>query len=125
MSHLSHRQAAGVKWVNDSLKKHLVEQRENILAGDAPTEVLPALVGGVISEDALWACTTCGYCESACPIELEHSQVLPDAAATRDDGSAFPHELKAVFAAYEAQSNPWGFDAATRGDSARDSKSRS
>ena len=32
---------------------------------------------------------------------------------------AFPHELKAVFEAYEVQSNPWGFAADTRGDWAR------
>ena len=31
-----------------------------------------SLLGGVIGEDTLWACTTCGYCEAACPIELEH-----------------------------------------------------
>ena len=28
---------------------------------------------------------------------------------------AFPHELKPIFAAYEVQSNPWGFAADTRG----------
>ena len=32
----------------------------------------------------------------------------------------FPHELNRVFAAYESQSNPWGLDAGTRGDWARD-----
>jgi Fe-S oxidoreductase len=32
---------------------------------------------------------------------------------------AFPHEFKAVFDAYEAQSNPWGLPADTRGDWAR------
>jgi Fe-S oxidoreductase len=31
----------------------------------------------------------------------------------------FPHELKAVFNAYEVQSNPWGLPADTRGDWAR------
>jgi len=33
---------------------------------------------------------------------------------------AFPHELKPVFEAYEAQSNPWGFPSDTRGDWAKD-----
>ena len=79
--------------------------------------MLPALVGPVISEDALWACTTCGYCEAACPIELEHLGKFFKMRQQRVmmEG-AFPHELKAVFAAYEAQSNPWGFEAATRGE---------
>jgi Fe-S oxidoreductase len=108
------------KWVHDSLKHHLLAQREAILRPPAGDEVLPALVGEVISDDTLWACTTCGYCEAACPIELEH---LPRFYRMRQhrvmmDGE-FPHELKAVFNAYEVQSNPWGLPADTRGDWAR------
>ena len=113
------------KWVHDSLKHHLLAQRAAIVHPPAGDEVLPPLVGDVISEDALWACTTCGYCESACPIELEH---LPRFYRMRQhrvmmDGE-FPHELKAVFGAYEVQSNPGGLPADTRGDWARDLRVR-
>jgi Fe-S oxidoreductase len=105
-----------MKTVNDSLKHHLVEQRALILAGD-PNNELPALVGPVISEDTLWACTSCGYCEAACPIELEH---LPRFFRMRQHqvmiAGEFPHELKKVFEAYESQSNPWGLQAAQRAD---------
>jgi Fe-S oxidoreductase len=73
-----------------------------------------------VSEDALWACTTCGYCEAACPIELEH---LPRFYRLRQHQvlmeGAFPRELKAVFDAYEVQSNPWGLPAEGRADWAR------
>jgi Fe-S oxidoreductase len=105
-----------MKWVNDGLKHHLLEQRA-LLAGGAVDQPLPPLVGAVVSEETLWACTTCGYCEAACPIELEH---LPRFFRMRQhrvlmDGE-FPHELKQVFEAYESQSNPWGFSAETRGD---------
>lgn len=104
-----------MKMVNDSLKHHLVEQRE-ALVGDTKAE-LPALVGPVISEDTLWACTSCGYCEAACPIELEH---LDRFFRMRQHqvmiAGEFPHELKKVFEAYESQGNPWGLDAAQRGD---------
>ncbi|HEY1460692.1 MAG TPA: (Fe-S)-binding protein [Casimicrobiaceae bacterium] len=108
-----------LKWVHDSVKHHLMENRQTIVAGPLPVgtdDPLPPLAGDVISADALWACTTCGYCESACPIELEHlgkfyrmrqHQVMME--------GAFPHELKAVFDAYEVQSNPWGLAADTRG----------
>ena len=79
-----------LKWVNDSLKHHLLEQRDALVAG-VPDEALPPLVPGVIGEETLWACTTCGYCEAACPIELEHlPQVLPPAPAPRDDGRRVP-----------------------------------
>jgi len=104
-----------LKWVNDSLKHHLLDSRAAIVAGEAAA--LPALVPGVIGEETLWACTTCGYCEAACPIELEH---LPKFFRLRQQRvmmeGEFPHELKRVFDAYEAQGNPWGMPADTRGD---------
>jgi Fe-S oxidoreductase len=105
-----------LKWVNDSLKRHLSDHREVLVAG-AADGALPPLVPDVIREETLWACTTCGYCEAACPIELEH---LPKFYRMRQhrvmmDGE-FPHELRAVFDAYEVQSNPWGLPADTRGD---------
>ncbi len=107
-----------LKWVFDHLKEHLVKEREAIVARNA--DALPPLVPAVIGNDTLWACTTCGYCESACPIELEH---LPRFYRLRQHQvlmeGAFPHELKAVFDAYETQSNPWGMPADTRGDWAR------
>jgi Fe-S oxidoreductase len=104
-----------LKWVFDSLKQHLVAQRDAIVAGD--DTALPPLVGEVIAPETLWACTTCGYCEAACPIELEH---LPRFYRMRQHQvlmeGAFPHELKSVFNAYDAQSNPWGLPAETRGN---------
>jgi Fe-S oxidoreductase len=107
-----------LKWVFDRLKGHLLEERSAIVAHRE--DALPALVPKVIGEDTLWACTTCGYCESACPIELEH---LPRFYRLRQHQvmmeGAFPHELKAVFDAYEAQSNPWGMAAESRGEWAR------
>ena len=108
-----------MKWVHDSVKHHLLEQRAAILAHDEAA--LPPLVGPVISADTLWACTTCGYCERACPIELEllgkifrlrQHQVLME--------GAFPPELKTVFDNYESAGNPWGLPADTRGDWARE-----
>jgi Fe-S oxidoreductase len=104
-----------LKWVYDGLKQHLVAQRDAIVAGD--DAALPPLVGDVIAPETLWACTTCGYCEAACPIELEH---LPRFYRMRQHQvlmeGVFPHELKAVFNAYDVQSNPWGLPADTRGN---------
>jgi len=104
-----------LKWVFDELKGHLVAQRSAIVGHDE--DALPPLVPAVIGEDTLWACTTCGYCEAACPIELEH---LPRFFRLRQHQvmmeGAFPRELKAVFDGYEVQSNPWGMPSETRGD---------
>jgi Fe-S oxidoreductase len=107
-----------LKGVYDDLKQHLLAQRDAIVAGD--DAALPALVGAVIAPETLWACTTCGYCEAACPIELEH---LPRFYRMRQHQvlieGAFPHELKAVFDAYDVQSNPWGLPADSRGNWAK------
>ncbi|HEY2190545.1 MAG TPA: (Fe-S)-binding protein, partial [Caldimonas sp.] len=65
--------------------------------------------------ETLWACTTCGYCEAACPIELEH---LDKFFRMRQHqvmiAGEFPHELKHLFEAYEAEGNPWGLPASAR-----------
>jgi len=107
-----------LKWVHDSVKHHLLEQREAIVTGR--TADLPPLVGSVIKEDTLWACTTCGYCEHACPIELEHlgkffrmrqHQVMME--------GTFPAELKTLFDNYESAGNPWGLPSDTRADWAK------
>ncbi|MEO8312264.1 MAG: (Fe-S)-binding protein, partial [Caldimonas sp.] len=103
-----------LKGVNDRLKHHLLEHRGEVVAGD-PEGTLPALVGPVIGADTLWACTTCGYCEAACPIELEH---LDKFFRMRQHqvmiAGEFPHELKHLFEAYEAEGNPWGLPASQR-----------
>jgi Fe-S oxidoreductase len=107
-----------LKWVHDGIKKHLLKEAVPLRTGR--TAALPPLVGNVIAEDSLWACTTCGYCEHACPIELEHlgkffglrqHQVLME--------GVFPHELKSVFDNYESAGNPWGLPATSRADWAR------
>ena len=56
-----------LKMVNDALKHHLVAERAAIVdKTKPPLRELPPLVGPVIADETLWACTTCGYCEAAC-----------------------------------------------------------
>jgi Fe-S oxidoreductase/nitrate reductase gamma subunit len=80
------------------------------------------LVGGWISEDAIWACTTCGFCTSACPvfiipavdkiIEMRRHLVL--------EKTEFPREMQTAFRGMETNGNPWGISAASRADWAKD-----
>jgi len=108
-----------LKWMNDDLKHHLMDVRPAIMKGE--TEELPNLVGTVIKEDTLWACTTCGYCEAACPIELEHlSKLYKMRQYQVMMETEFPEELQDAFSNYESQSNPWGINSATRADWAKD-----
>lgn len=42
-------------------------------SGDTTVPANPgkALIGGVITEDAIWACTTCRACQEVCPVSIE------------------------------------------------------
>jgi len=64
------------KKLMQNLKAHLVAQGPALLQnkGDGQQNAgngSPALIGDVVTEDELWACTTCGACEEACPVYLE------------------------------------------------------
>jgi Fe-S oxidoreductase/nitrate reductase gamma subunit len=89
--------------------------------GDAAAERKP-LIGGWISEDTIWACTTCGFCTWACPVfiipavdkitEMRRQLVL--------ERAEFPKEMQTAFRGMETNGNPWGISASSRGDWAKD-----
>jgi possible Fe-S dehydrogenase len=67
------------------------------------------LVGEVIGEAALWACTTCGACVDQCPVDIEHIDRVIDLRRNQVlMESAFPKELGQMFRKLESKGNPWG-----------------
>ena len=100
------------KGVNQTLK-HFLWDNEKLLAkdkdekGEAPA--LPNLVPGILSAETIWACTSCGWCEEACPVFIENVPRLIDMRRYQVQVEAsFPPELKRVFEGMERQGNPWG-----------------
>jgi Fe-S oxidoreductase/nitrate reductase gamma subunit len=81
-----------------------------------PTAPPPELIGGVIREDDLWACTTCRSCERQCPVFAEHVDKFIDLRrySVLTTGS-FPAEAQLVFRNLENNGNPWGMGRETRG----------
>ena len=79
-----------------------------------------ALLGDVIEDNVLWACTTCGACESACPVMIQYVDKVIDLrrglVLTED---RYPKELESAFKSLETQSNPWGFPKNSRADWAK------
>ncbi|HUV43805.1 MAG TPA: (Fe-S)-binding protein, partial [Dehalococcoidales bacterium] len=64
---------------------------------------------GTISEDAIWACTTCGACMEVCPVYIEHVPKIIDMRRELVQVQAkFPEELLNLFENTEQRSNPWG-----------------
>ena len=67
------------------------------------------LVGDVITETELWACTTCRNCEEACPVMNEHVEKIIDMRRylVLTEGE-MPAEAARTFQNIERQGNPWG-----------------
>ena len=89
--------------------------------GAAAEEAVPIgenIVGErLILDEVLWACTTCRACEEACPVLIEYVDKIVDMRRHLvQEESRFPAELTRTFKSMETQGNPWGIDAATRGD---------
>jgi Fe-S oxidoreductase len=58
-----------------NLKEHLLEAGPGLLAGkaEAPSESRgKTMIGDVVTEEEIWACTTCGACQEVCPVDIEH-----------------------------------------------------
>ncbi|MBP1961720.1 (Fe-S)-binding protein [Paenibacillus aceris] len=72
-----------------------------------PLEV--ELIGGVITEEELWACTTCRNCEDQCPVGNEHVDKIVDLRRhlVLTQGS-MPHDGQRALQNIERQGNPWG-----------------
>ena len=77
----------------------------------AATVELPNLIGDVITEEELWACTTCRNCEDQCPVGNEHVDKIIDLRRylVMTEGNV-PSEATRYFQNIERQSNPWGIN---------------
>jgi Fe-S oxidoreductase len=66
------------------------------------------MVGGIISTDALWACTSCRACMEICPVSIEHVPTIIDMRRHLVmEESDFPQEVTPVFNNIERNANPW------------------
>jgi Fe-S oxidoreductase len=106
------------KEVNRALKHHLLERAPALArlaraatpeAREAAAADLPPLAGNVLPEETFWACTTCGWCETACPVLIENIPRLIDLRRHQVlVESSFPEEAARFFRNVETQGNPWG-----------------
>ncbi|HET8733131.1 MAG TPA: 4Fe-4S dicluster domain-containing protein, partial [Anaeromyxobacteraceae bacterium] len=105
------------KEVNRSIRHHLAEvapaltalaRAKDPAAKEAAQATLPPITE-VVPPETFWSCTTCGWCETACPVLIENVPRLVDMRrqAVLVD-SAFPDEAQRVFKGIETQGNPWG-----------------
>lgn len=75
------------------------------------------LVYNYITEDELWACTTCMACVQECPVMIEHVQTIVDMRRYLVlTESKFPTELSTTFRNLENNFTPWAFSHSMRGE---------
>jgi Fe-S oxidoreductase/nitrate reductase gamma subunit len=74
-----------------------------------------ALIGGWVDPETVWACTTCRYCESACPVGITFVDKIVDMRRHLVlERSEFPREAQTAFNGMERQGNPWNLPASDR-----------
>ena len=77
----------------------------------------PALIGDVNSEDTIWACTTCGYCVTHCPVVIDHiPNIIDQRRYLTMTEAKVPTALQTALRGLETNSNPWNVAAAARED---------
>jgi len=79
------------------------------------------LIGDIVTEDEIWACTTCMSCQVQCPVSNEHVNKLIDmrrSLVMMD--SNFAPELQTTFRNVENNFNPWGVEYSERANWAAD-----
>jgi Fe-S oxidoreductase len=80
-----------------------------------------SLLRNFISDEELWACTTCNACAKECPININHPSLIIDMRRylVLEEASA-PGELKSVFNNIENNGAPWQYAAEDRLNWTRD-----
>ncbi len=104
------------------LKAHLVEQGPALLRGkrdgeDGSGTASPALVGGAVTEDELWACTTCAACEEACPAYVQPISKIVDMRRNLVlEQGKIPATIMAALRSLQDRGHPWKGASASRTD---------
>jgi len=88
-------------------KRYFINENSKILAnGDA---INKTLTDWMLTEEAAWSCTTCGYCVEVCPVGNEP---MLDILRSRQNlvmmDSKFPKDAMETFDKMENYGNPWG-----------------
>lgn len=113
-----------------SVRQRLIEAAPTLVGCDDPY-VLPLLgtpgaavgsskqrrlLDSFVTEEELWACTSCRACVYECPVSIDQLEVIN---ALRQglvlDEARFPEEVIPAFEALESSGTPWAFPPSERG----------
>ena len=95
------------------LQEHLLEEGK-LLRRDKSSGQLEArtpdrhMIGDVVTEDEIWACTTCGACVEECPVGNEHIDKIIDMRRNLVLAqSKMPEPVQLMLRNMQARGHPW------------------
>lgn len=73
------------------------------------------LLGDYITDEELWACTSCRACVQECPVAIDQLDIINELRRYLVlSESRFPEELQPAFESLERNGSPWAFSPADR-----------
>ncbi|MFH1747109.1 MAG: (Fe-S)-binding protein [Planctomycetota bacterium] len=117
------------KHLSVHLRDHMYERAPVWLAATPPTgngngdgeaaepDEKDVLVPEIIKPEVLWACTTCGACETECPVFISYIDKIVDMRRNLVmEQGVFPEQLQNMFQGLERAGNPYSYPNEQRAD---------
>jgi Fe-S oxidoreductase/nitrate reductase gamma subunit len=106
--------ALNPKQVIQDLKNHLYDVYPGRFSLK-PAESRKEMLGEVITEEAIWDCTTCRACQQACPVYIEHVDKIVDMRRNLAmEKSKFPEAAQEALKSLGTRGHPYRGTTATR-----------
>jgi Fe-S oxidoreductase/nitrate reductase gamma subunit len=102
----------------DFLRPALLHGEGQDAGADTPEEVMEhRLLDTYITEEELWACTSCRACVTECPVSIDQLDIINSLRRGLVlTESRFPAELQPVFESLERNGSPWAFQPSDRAE---------
>jgi len=108
--------------VIQDLKKQLLEVGPKLVRAKDDAEAAAvnpdnSVASNVLTEDEIWACTTCRACDEVCPLWVEHIDKIVDVRRNLVmEQSKIPETAEVALRSIEDRGHPWRGTTATRTD---------
>ena len=97
------------------LKEHLLETGPALLipktepSSENQAEAsAKAMIGDVVTEEEIWACTTCGACQEVCPVNIEHiRKIIEFRRNLVMSQSKMPESAQLMLRNMQQRGHPW------------------
>jgi Fe-S oxidoreductase len=99
------------KKVKQDVKEHLLLVGPELVGNTAAAAAAnpgKALAGGVVAEDEMWACTTCGACVDSCPVRNDQIGIIVELRRKLVYEGIFEKGHKRALQRVAQDYNPWG-----------------